>query len=120
MASPLDVMRMVLAPAEAMFSSAAIWPAVSPSLLPAAVSNLAPAFLASASAPSFILTKKGLVSVLVIRPITGWVCAEAAQAAKAMQDSSQRRVEWVMVVSSMSAEEAGGRRGGSPLRRAAD
>jgi hypothetical protein len=84
MASPLEVMRMVLAPAEAMFSSAAIWPAVSPSDLPAALSSLAPAFCASACAPSFIFTKNGLLSVLVIRPMTGWApWAKAAEAAKA-------------------------------------
>ena len=39
---------------------------------PEAVISLAPSFLASSCAPSFIFTKKGLVSVLVIRPITGW------------------------------------------------
>ena len=70
---------MVLAPAVVMFSSAAIWAAVSPSCLPAAVSSLAPSFLASASAPSFIFTKKGLVSVLVIRPITGSPAAKAPE-----------------------------------------
>jgi hypothetical protein len=65
------VIRMVLAPAATMFSIAVTWPALSPSVLPAAVISLAPSFLASAWAPSFIFTKKGLVSVLVIRPITG-------------------------------------------------
>ena len=76
---------MVLAPAATMFSMALIWPAVSPSCLPAAVNSLAPSFLASASAPSFIFTKKGLLSVLVIRPMTGSaamadVMADAASA----------------------------------------
>jgi fructokinase len=71
MALPLGVIRMVLAPAAIMFSIAVTWPALSPSVLPAPVSSLAPSFLASAWAPSFIFTKKGLVSVLVIRPITG-------------------------------------------------
>ena len=71
MASPLEVMRMVLAPAVTMFSMAVIWAAVSPSFLPEALISLAPSFLASACAPSFILTKKGLVSVLVIRPMMG-------------------------------------------------
>jgi fructose-1-phosphate kinase PfkB-like protein len=39
--------------------------------LACADSSLAPSFLASAVAPSFIFTKKGLVSVLVMRPMTG-------------------------------------------------
>ena len=39
--------------------------------LPAADITLAPSLAASAWAPSFIFTKKGLVSVLVIKPITG-------------------------------------------------
>jgi hypothetical protein len=34
--------------------------------------------LAAAAAPSFIFTKKGLVSVLVMRPITGSPAASAA------------------------------------------
>ena len=67
----LGVIRMVLAPAAIMFSMAVTWPALSPSALPAPLMSLAPSFLASACAPSFIFTKKGLVSVLVIRPITG-------------------------------------------------
>jgi len=55
-----------------MFSIAAIWPAVSPSCLPAALQQLGAQFLRSGfSAFLFIFTKKGLLSVLVIRPITG-------------------------------------------------
>ena len=67
----LAVMRMIFAPAAIMFSIAVTWPALSPSFLPAAVSSCAPFGCAAACAPSFIFTKKGLVSVLVIRPITG-------------------------------------------------
>ena len=66
----LGVIRMVLAPAAIMFSIAVTWPALSPSVLPAPEISFAPLALASASAPSFIFTKKGLVSVLVIRPMT--------------------------------------------------
>src|SRR5687768_12427080 len=72
----LGVIRMVLAPAAIMFSMAVTWPALSPSALPAALSSLAPRVVASFCAPSFIFTKKGLVSVLVMRPITG-CCATA-------------------------------------------
>lgn len=51
-----------------MFSMAVTCPALSPSNLPAAVDSWAPFSLAAFSAPSFIFTKNGLVSVLVIRP----------------------------------------------------
>src|SRR5574343_235813 len=78
----LGVIRMVLAPAAIMFSIAVTCPALSPSALPAPVSSLAPLALAASWAPSFIFTKKGLVSVLVIRPMTGWL-ATAAPAAPA-------------------------------------
>ena len=64
----LGVMRMPLAPALIMFSIAVTWPSLSPSLAPAPVSSLAPSLATSAVAPSFILTKNGLVSVLVMRP----------------------------------------------------
>ena len=59
---------MPLAPAEIRFSIAATWDSLSPSYLPAKLCSLTPSSLALASAPSFILTKNGLVSVLVIRP----------------------------------------------------
>ncbi len=90
----LGVIRMVLAPAAIMFSIAVTWPALSPSVLPAPLSSLAPSFLASASAPSFILTKKGLVSVLVIRPMTG----SAACAAKAVATDAAIRARRIVVV----------------------
>ena len=51
-----------------MFSIAVTWLALSPSNLPAALISVAPLADASFCAPSFILTKNGLVSVLVIRP----------------------------------------------------
>ena len=51
-----------------MFSIAVTWLALSPSNLPAAVSSLTPSALAAFCAPSFIFTKNGFVSVLVIRP----------------------------------------------------
>ena len=59
---------MPLTPAATMFSIAVTWLALSPSNLPAADISVAPLALASFSAPSFILTKNGLVSVLVISP----------------------------------------------------
>ena len=74
----LGVIRVVLAPAAIMFSMAVTWPALSPSALPAALSSFTPLAVAAACAPSFIFTKKGLVSVFVIRPITGWSAATAA------------------------------------------
>ena len=59
-----------VAPAAIRFSIAWTWLSLSPSCLPAKDCSSAPASAAAASAPSFILTKNGLVSVLVIRPIT--------------------------------------------------
>src|SRR5262245_17133347 len=81
----LGVMRIVLAPAAIMFSIAVTWPALSPSALPAPLSSLAPFSLAFCCAPSFIFTKKGLVSVLVMRPITGASAARAGKADRAVQ-----------------------------------
>ena len=92
---------MVFAPRAVMFSMAAIWDAVSPSFLPDAVNNFAPIFFASAVAPSFILTKKGLVSVLVIRPITGSLAAKAPEAAKANADKI-RGADFFIQVSSVN------------------
>ena len=95
----LGVIRMVLAPAAIMFSIAVTWPALSPSVLPAPDSSLAPLALAAASAPSFIFTKNGLVSVLVIRPITtGLDCAMALLANRAAAHSAAG-VSFCMVVS---------------------
>ncbi len=73
----LGVIRMPLAPALIMFSIAVTWPSLSPSCAPAPVSSFTPSFFALAVAPSFIFTKKGLVSVLVIRPTVTWSAAEA-------------------------------------------
>src|SRR3954453_18656473 len=56
------------APAEIKFSTAATCDSLSPSFLPANDCTAAPSPLAALSAPSFIFTKNGLVSVLVIRP----------------------------------------------------
>src|SRR4030095_8253861 len=64
----LAVMRMPLAPAAIRFSMAATCVSLSPSYLPAKLCSSTPSFLASASAPSFILAKNGLVLVLVMRP----------------------------------------------------
>jgi hypothetical protein len=57
-----------LAPAEIRFSMAWTWASLSPSCLPAKVCSCTPACSAAWVAPSFIFTKNGLVSVLVIRP----------------------------------------------------
>ena len=68
----LGVIRMPLAPAEIRFSIAWTWASLSPSCLPAKLCSVRPALSAACCAPSFILTKKGLVSVLVIRPTIGF------------------------------------------------
>ena len=73
-----NMMRMAFTPAVIMFSTAVTWVALSPSNLPAAVMSFTPPFAAASSAPCFILTKNGLVSVLVIRPIAIWSAASAA------------------------------------------
>ncbi len=65
------VIRKPLAPAEIRLSIACTCASLSPSCLPANVCSLTPASFAAALAPSFILTKKGFVSVLVIRPTIG-------------------------------------------------
>jgi hypothetical protein len=82
----LGVIRIAFAPAVTMFSIAVTWPALSPSNLPAALMSLAPLALAASSAPSFILTKKGFVSVFVIRPTTG-CCAKTTDALHASNDA---------------------------------
>ena len=64
----LGVIMRPLAPAEMRLSTAATWLSLSPSFLPAKDCRSAPSSLAFAFAPSFIFTKNGLVSVLVISP----------------------------------------------------
>src|SRR6266850_3838097 len=81
----LGVIRMALAPPDIMFSMAVTWLALSPSNLPAPVMSFAPSFFAAAWAPSFILTKNGLVSVLVIRPTTIWSAPKAGNAAQSRE-----------------------------------
>ena len=56
------------APAEIRFSIACTCASLSPSCLPAKVCSCTPACCAACVAPAFILTKNGLVSVLVTRP----------------------------------------------------
>src|SRR6266542_4512752 len=68
----LGVIRMPFTPLATMFSIAVTWLALSPSNLPAAICSFAPLALASLVAPSFILTKNGLVSVLVMSPTETW------------------------------------------------
>src|SRR4051794_41433718 len=65
----LGVIIRPFAPAEIRLSTAATCDSLSPSFLPAKDWTEAPTDLAELSAPSFIFTKNGLVSVLVIRPI---------------------------------------------------
>src|SRR6266516_3546682 len=99
----LGLMRIPLTPAATMFSMAVAWLALSPSNLPAAVSSLAPLAAAACAAPCFILTKKGLVSVLVISPTWIWLldpdpdelrpphaAATSARAAMAATHASRR------------------------------
>ena len=63
------MIRMPLAPAATRLSMASICASLSPSYLPAKVRNSTPISSALAFAPSRIFTKKGLVLVLVIRPM---------------------------------------------------
>src|SRR5260370_26045421 len=63
------VIRIASAPMLTMFSSAVMWPAASSLALPAPVTSTAPFARASLWAPSRILTKNGLASVLVINPM---------------------------------------------------
>ncbi len=64
----LGVIIRPFAPAEIRLSTAATCDSLSPSFLPAKDCSSAPSVFAWASAPSFIFTKNGFVSVLVIRP----------------------------------------------------
>src|SRR3954447_19837865 len=64
----LGVIISPFAPAEIKLSTAATWDSLSPSFLPANDCRSPPSAFALASAPSFIFTKNGFVSVLVIRP----------------------------------------------------
>ena len=76
----LGTIRMPLAPAAISCSMAATCPSLSPSNLPARACVVTPSSLALASKPSFILTKKGLVLVLVMSPTRiGSACARAHQ-----------------------------------------
>ena len=62
------VIMMPLAPSAVIFASAATWLSLSMSLLPAAVRSLTLSSSAVASAVSFIVTQKGFVLRLTIRP----------------------------------------------------
>src|SRR5690348_8470646 len=95
----LGVIRRVLAPAAIMFSIAVTWPALSPSVFPAAESSFAPFALAASVAPSFILTKNGLDSVLVIRPMTISSAAEVSAAANVIANAIKAIGLRCMVVS---------------------
>src|SRR3954452_18351803 len=64
----LGVIISPFAPAEMRFSTAATCDSLSPSFLPANDCTFAPAVPAALSAPSFIFTKNGFVSVFVISP----------------------------------------------------
>src|SRR4051794_18181078 len=64
----LGVIIKPLAPAEIRLSTAATCDSLSPSFLPAKDCTEAPSVPADLSAPSFIFTKNGFVSVLVISP----------------------------------------------------
>ena len=65
----LGVIRMPLTPWLTRFSIAETWPSLSPSNAPASAISSAPSSSAASFADSRILTKNGLESVLVIRPI---------------------------------------------------
>src|SRR2546426_734172 len=86
----LGVIKIALAPPEIMFSMAVTWVALSPSNLPAPVISVAPFFFAAFWAPSFIFTKKGFTSVLVMSPTTTWSALYAGNAAQSRE--SRRRI----------------------------
>ena len=100
----LGVMRMPLAPAEMRFSMAATCVSLSPSNLPAKLCTRAPTFLAVASAPSRILTKKGLLSVLVMRPMktSAALAGPAVPATRTATAASSQiaDLEWSVMISS--------------------
>ena len=75
-----------------MFSIAVTWPALSPSLRPAPVSSRAPLASAAACAPSRIFTKNGLVSVFVMRPMTGGDDALPVQPLASAATSASRAI----------------------------
>src|SRR6266481_1024827 len=104
----LGVIRMALAPPDIMFSMAVTWLALSPSNFPAPVMSFAPSFFAAAWAPSFILTKKGLVSVLVMRPTT---MGSAPSAGNAAQSRESFRSIFAFI-----GDASAGRRWAEPVR----
>ena len=85
----LGVIRMPLAPAEIRFSIAWTWASLSPSSLPANALQRDALVGRACCAPSFILTKNGLVSVLVIRPTIGFSAALAAVTPRAIPSAAQ-------------------------------
>src|SRR5256886_10892462 len=95
----LGVIKIALAPPEIMFSIAVTWLALSPSNLPAPVISVAPFFFAAFWAPSFIFTKKGFTSVLVMSPTTTLSALYAGNAAQSRE--SRRRVFTFMLDASV-------------------
>src|SRR5438105_4201032 len=95
----LGVIRIALAPPEIMFSMAVTWVALSPSNLPAPVMSVAPFFFAAFWAPSFIFTKNGFTSVLVMSPTTTLSALNAGNAAQSRE--SRRRVFTFMLDASV-------------------
>ena len=81
--------RMPSTPSAMQDSIAATWPSLSPSSRPASAVSFTPSSSAFACAPSRILTKNGLVSVLVIRQ-ADTSCAKAGPAASATVAAAAR------------------------------
>lgn len=93
----LGVMRMPFTPELTMFSMAVTWPALSPSNFPAALTSSTSLSFAACSAPSFIFTKNGFVSVLVISPTLvppppDPPCAPEPQAVRVSAETAARAV----------------------------
>src|SRR5712672_948796 len=70
--------------------------------------SLAPSFFAAAWAPSFILTKKGLVSVLVMRPTTMGSAPSEGNAAQSRESFSS--------IFAFIGDASAGRRWAEPVR----
>ena len=84
------VRSMPFAPSAMQVSMAWTWVSLSPSTFPAKAFRVMPSSSALAVAPSFILTKKGLVSVLVIRQTVVLAMALPATAVTAIADAPMR------------------------------
>ena len=93
------VIRMPFTPAAMQLSMACCWVSWSPSILPAKLISSMPSSSAFAVAPSFIFTKNGLMSVLVMMQALTGSCAAATPADRASTDAaSDKQSEDLMII----------------------